>query len=83
MCIANATDGAYNIQCQYKGFSALMTYQSPNHVHVWCFAHVLNLVLAETTQTNIESGSLFHLLNDRVHQGLLPEGYSMGESNSG
>ena len=64
MCIANATDGASNMQGQYKGFPALMTSQSPNHVHVWCYAHVLNLVLAETTQTNIESGSLFHLLND-------------------
>ena len=64
MCIANATDGASNMQGQYKGFPALMTSQSPNYVHVWCYAHVLNLVLAETTQTNIESGSLFHLLND-------------------
>lgn len=64
MCIGNATDGASNMQGQYKGFSALMTSQSPTHVHVWCYAHVLNLVLANTTQTVIQSGSLFSLLND-------------------
>lgn len=33
-------------------------------MHVWCYTHVLNLVLANTTQTVIESGSLFSLLND-------------------
>ena len=64
MCIGNATDGASNMQGQYKGFSALMTAQSPTHVHVWCYAHVLNLVLSDTTQAVIESGSLFGLIND-------------------
>lgn len=64
MCIGNATDGASNMQGQYKGFSALMASQSPTHVHVWCYAHVLNLVLSDTTQTVIESGTLFSLLND-------------------
>ena len=64
MCIGNATDGAANMQGQYKGFNSLMTSQSPTHVHVWCYADVLNLVLSDTTQTVIESGSLFSLLND-------------------
>lgn len=64
MCIGNATDGASNMQGQYKGFSALMASQSPSHVHVWCYAHVLNLVLSDTTQTVIESGTPFSLLND-------------------
>ena len=63
MCIGNSTDGAFKMQGQYKGFSALMTSQSPIHVHVWCYAHVLNLVLANTTQIVIESVSLFSLLN--------------------
>ncbi|KAI2665801.1 Zinc finger MYM-type protein 1 [Labeo rohita] len=49
---------------QYKGFSTQMSKVSPNQVHVWCYAHVLNLVLADTTQTVIESGSLFTVLND-------------------
>ncbi|XDV21827.1 hypothetical protein PO909_026847 [Leuciscus waleckii] len=48
-CIGNATDGAANMQGQYKGFSALLTGASPNQVHIWCYSHVLNLVLADTT----------------------------------
>ncbi|MGH0175548.1 UNVERIFIED_CONTAM: hypothetical protein FKN15_019912 [Acipenser sinensis] len=63
-CIGNATDGASNMQGKYKGFSALLSSKSPNQVHVWCYAHVLNLVLADTTDIVIASGSLFALLND-------------------
>lgn len=33
-------------------------------MHIRCCAHVLNLVLADTTHTVIESGSLFTVLND-------------------
>lgn len=43
-CIGNATDGASNMQGKYKGFSTLLSSKSPNQVHVWCYAHVLNLV---------------------------------------
>jgi len=63
-CIGDATDGASNRQGQYKGFSTQMSKVAPNQVHVWCYAHVLNLFLADTTQTVIESGSLFAVLND-------------------
>ncbi|XP_034051779.1 uncharacterized protein LOC117532559 [Gymnodraco acuticeps] len=63
-CIGNSTDGASNMQGQYKGFSALLAKMSPTHVHVWCYAHVLNLVLADTTQCVLASGSLFSLLNN-------------------
>lgn len=63
-CIGNATDGAANMQGQYKGFSALLTGASPNQVHIWCYSHVLNLVLADTTGVVVASESLFSLLND-------------------
>ncbi|KAL1251715.1 hypothetical protein QQF64_019511 [Cirrhinus molitorella] len=63
-CIGNATDGAANMQGQYKGFSALLTGASPNQVHIWCYSHVLNLVLADTTRVVVASESLFSLLND-------------------
>lgn len=33
-------------------------------MHVWRYAHVLNLVLADTTEVSLSSGSLFSLLND-------------------
>ncbi|XP_033996627.1 uncharacterized protein LOC117490951 [Trematomus bernacchii] len=63
-CVGNSTDGAANMQGQYKGFSTLLSAESPNQVHIWCYAHVLNLVLGDTTGVVIASASLFSLLND-------------------
>lgn len=63
-CIGNATDGAANMQGTYKWFSAWLSKESPGQVHVWCYAHVLNLVMAETTSVVIAAASLFTLLND-------------------
>ena len=63
-CIGNSTDGAANMQGQYNGFSAWLSKESPGQIHVWCYAHVLNLVLGDTTKAVIESASFFSLLND-------------------
>lgn len=63
-CVGNATDGAANMQGQYRGFSASLTGESPNQVHIWCYSHVLNLVLTDTTGVVVASESLFSLLND-------------------
>lgn len=63
-CVGCTTDGAANIQGTYKGFSAFLSVEAPNQIHVWCYAHVLNLVLADTTGSVIESATLFTLLND-------------------
>ncbi|XP_063077402.1 uncharacterized protein LOC134467457 [Engraulis encrasicolus] len=52
------------MQGTYKGFSALLSEEAPNQIHVWCYAHVLNLVLADTTGSVIQSATLFNLLND-------------------
>lgn len=63
-CVGNATDGAANMQGKYQGFSALLSEQSENQVHIWCYAHVLNLVLAESTAVVMQSATLFSVLND-------------------
>ena len=63
-CVDNSTDGAPNMQGHYWGFSTFLSEQSPNQIHVWCYAHILNLVLADTTGSVVESASLFSLLND-------------------
>ncbi|CAG9818139.1 unnamed protein product [Phaedon cochleariae] len=44
-CIANATDGASNMQGQFKDFSTEMINENEEHVHIWCYSHVLNLVI--------------------------------------
>jgi len=62
-CIGNSTDGAANMQGQYKGFTKWLTDDSPKQLHVWCYAHVLNLVIPDVTQKTNESISLFSFLN--------------------
>ncbi|KAL4096756.1 hypothetical protein QTP88_021647 [Uroleucon formosanum] len=62
-CIGNSTDGAANMQGQYKGFTKWLTDDAPKQLHVWCYAHVLNLVISDVTQKTNESISLFSLLN--------------------
>jgi len=62
--VCSATDGAANMQGQYKGFSAFLSEQALNQIHVWCYAHILNLVLLDTTGIVLQSASLFGLLND-------------------
>lgn len=52
------------MQGKYKGFSTLLSEEAPNQVHIWCYAHVLNLVLTDTTGVVVPSTSLFLLLND-------------------
>ncbi|CAH2326702.1 zinc finger MYM-type 1-like [Pelobates cultripes] len=63
-CIGSSTDGAANMQGQYNGFSSWLSTESPEQVHIWCYAHILNLVLADTTKVVVASASLFSLLND-------------------
>ena len=61
-CISDSTDGASNMSGQYNGFAAFLEKESPGHIHTWCYAHVLNLVLCDVTTTNHESISLFGLV---------------------
>lgn len=62
-CILDSTDGASNMQGQYAGFTTWLENKSPGHIHTWCYAHVLNLVMKDTSETNVPSISLFGLIN--------------------
>ncbi|KAL4147990.1 hypothetical protein QTP88_002298 [Uroleucon formosanum] len=64
MCIGNATDGAANMQGIYNGFTAWLEKFSPGQVHVWCYAHILNLAITDVTKCSLEAASLFTLLNN-------------------
>ena len=37
---------------QYNGYTAFFEKESPGHIHTWCYAHVLNLVLCGVTTIN-------------------------------
>ena len=60
--VGTATDGASNMRGQYNGFIAHVQDHSPSQVFVWCYAHVLNLVIGDSTQC-VASVNLFSLLN--------------------
>ena len=62
-CIGDSFGGAANMPGQYCGVQARISEVADNHVHVWCYAHTLNLVLGDTTSSTVPSMSLFSLLN--------------------
>lgn len=64
-CIGSATDGASNMQGQYNGLSAHLKSLDPSHLHVWCYAHKLNLLIMDITKTDIclAGANLFSLMN--------------------
>ncbi|KAL4120273.1 hypothetical protein QTP88_012995 [Uroleucon formosanum] len=62
-CIGSSTDGASNMIGQYNGFSKWLEKESPKQLHVWYYAHCLNLVIIEATGVSTPAISLFGLLN--------------------
>lgn len=62
-CIGASTDGAANMLGEYNGFYARLLEEVPWLVHVWCYAHVLNLVMVDTVGTTVSCISLFGPLN--------------------
>ena len=65
-CISDSTNGASNMSGQYNGFRAFLEKESPGHIHTWCYAHVLNLVLCDIITTNHASVSLLSILVQKV-----------------
>ena len=65
-CIGDSFDGAANMPGQYHGVQVRKIEVADNHVHVWCYAHTLNLVLGDTTSSTVPAMSLFSLLSSTV-----------------
>lgn len=63
-CVANAFDGASNMSGAYTGLTAKLAEKVPNHIHTWCYAHVLNLVLSDTAQILPATITFFGLLQE-------------------
>lgn len=62
-CIGSSTDGAASMSGEYNGFGRWLATEAPEMVHIWCYAHVLNLVISDTVSSCINCISLFGLLN--------------------
>ena len=55
-CIGDATDGAANCHGEYNGLRAqLIDFTNGQHVYTWCYAHVLNLVVGDSTKTVLQA----------------------------
>jgi hypothetical protein len=54
------------MQGQYNGFSSWLTKSSQGQVHVWCYSHVLNLVLIDFTKSVLPAVKLFSIFNEVV-----------------
>lgn len=48
---------------QYSGFTKCLSDISPSQIYVWCYAHVLNLIIIQASKISNESINLFDLLN--------------------
>lgn len=62
-CIGNATDGAANMQGIYNGFTAWLSKVAPEQIHVWCFSHLLNLIITDATKNPVRVANFFSLIN--------------------
>lgn len=56
---AQSYDGAASMQSCYSGVKTLVQQKNPRAIYVWCFAHVLNLVVVDTCDKNIVTRNLF------------------------
>ncbi|VVC35166.1 Hypothetical protein CINCED_3A012115, partial [Cinara cedri] len=48
-CVGDSTDEAANIQGDYRGFSVQLSNVAKIQIHIWCYAHFLNLVIGDVT----------------------------------
>ena len=62
-CVGNSTDGPANMKGVYNGFSTKLNDITLTQTHIWCYAHVLNLVISDATNKILQGVSLFGLLN--------------------
>ncbi|XP_008179998.1 zinc finger MYM-type protein 1-like [Acyrthosiphon pisum] len=49
---AQSYDGASSMQGQYSGVRAYIQGKNPRAIYVWCFSHILNLVVVDTCDTS-------------------------------
>ena len=64
LCIGDSFDGAANMSDVYSGLQELMKTARSSHIHTWCYARVLNLVISDASSVCVAAVSLFGLLTE-------------------
>lgn len=54
------------MQGAIKGMRTSIQNDNPNALHVWCFAHCLNLVVCDSCQANIQVQDFFEIIGSLV-----------------
>ncbi|VVC24491.1 Ribonuclease H-like domain [Cinara cedri] len=60
--IAQSYDGAASMQGHCSGVRTLVQQQNPRAIYVWCFSHVLNLVVVDTCDSCRETRNFFVII---------------------
>ncbi|CAI6376308.1 unnamed protein product [Macrosiphum euphorbiae] len=60
--VACSFDGAANMKGTYNGLQSHLKNSNPNIIYTHCMAHVLNLVICDSTKTCLEAENLFGLV---------------------
>lgn len=64
--IGQAYDGASNMQSELKGLRGYIQAQNPCALHVWCFAHCLNLAVVDACNANEKVMNFFGTIQTLV-----------------
>lgn len=56
---AQSYDGAASMQGKYSGVRSYVHEKNPNAIYVWCFAHILNLVVVDTCDSCVSAKNFF------------------------
>ena len=62
-CIGDSFDRAANMSGIYFGLKAPMKAACQSHIHTWCYAYALNLVIIDTSSVCVAAVSLVCLLS--------------------
>jgi hypothetical protein len=64
--IARAYDRVASMQSEYSGVRTLVQSENPKAIYVWCFVHLLNLVIVATLDSSIDTKVFFGNLQELV-----------------
>ncbi|KAF0703510.1 zinc finger MYM-type protein 1-like, partial [Aphis craccivora] len=65
--VGQAYDGASNMQGAIKGLRTIIQNHNPNALHVWCFAHCLNLAVCDACEATAEVQDFFGTVRSLVN----------------
>lgn len=57
--VGQSYDGAVNMRGKYNGLQSLIREINPRALYIWCWAHRLNLIIADVVSKGVNAMDLF------------------------